>query len=222
MSDWTKIKTICTPEQVEQVSAVMTMLDAHLMIEDNSDIEEYNSMYGELIDDSLKNKTDASVSVFIPKEVNASEAAAFVRQRFKELGLAVTVSLEGLNEEDWADNWKQYYYPVSIGSHIVVVPEWRMSSYERRPDDIIIIMDPGMAFGTGTHETTKLCLLSLRKYITTETTLLDAGCGSGILAICSLLCGAKSAFCLDIDPYAVEATIENAALNNIEETQVKS
>ena len=79
MSDWTKIKTICTPEQVEQVSAVMTMLDAHLMIEDNSDIEEYNSMYGELIDDSLKNKTDASVSVFIPKEVNASEAAAFVR-----------------------------------------------------------------------------------------------------------------------------------------------
>ena len=83
-------------------------------------------------------------------------------------------------------------------------------------------IDPGSAFGTGTHETTKLCLLSLRKYITTETTLLDAGCGSGILAICSLLCGAKSAFCLDIDPYAVEATIENAALNNIEETRIKA
>ena len=87
---------------------------------------------------------------------------------------------------------------------------------------IIMQIDPGSAFGTGTHETTKLCLLSLRKYITTETTLLDAGCGSGILAICSLLCGAKSAFCLDIDPYAVEATIENAALNNIEETRIKA
>ena len=220
MSDWTKIKTICTPEQVEQVSAVMTMLDAHLMIEDNSDIEEYNSMYGELIDDSLKNKTDASVSVFIPKEVNASEAAAFVRQRFKELGLAVTVSLEGLNEEDWADNWKQYYYPVSIGSHIVVVPEWRMSSYERRPDDIIIIMDPGMEFGTGTHETTRLCAALLEKTVKPGDRVVDVGTGSGILAICAAKLGASHVSAYDIDPMSVRVAGENIEKNGVSDVIV--
>ena len=215
MSDWTKIKAICTPEQVEQVSAVMTMLDSHLMIEDNSDIEEYNSMYGELIDDSLKNKTDASVSVFIPKEVNASEAAAFARQRFKDLGMNVSVSLEGLNEEDWADNWKKYYYPVSIGRHITVVPEWRMDSYERGPDDVIIIMDPGMAFGTGTHETTRLCAALLEKIIKLGDRVVDVGTGSGILAICAAKLGASHVSAYDIDPMSVRVANENIQKNGV-------
>ena len=215
MSDWTKIKAICTPEQVEQVSAIMTMLDSHLMIEDNSDIEEYNSMYGELIDDSLKNKTDAAVSVFIPKEVNASEAAAFARQRFKDLGMNVSVSLEGLNEEDWADNWKKYYYPVSIGRHITVVPEWRMDSYERGPDDVIIIMDPGMAFGTGTHETTRLCAALLEKIIKPGDRVVDVGTGSGILAICAAKLGASHVSAYDIDPMSVRVANENIQKNGV-------
>ena len=215
MSDWTKIKAICTPEQVEHVSAIMTMLDSHLMIEDNSDIEEYNSMYGELIDDSLKNKTDAAVSVFIPKEVNASEAAAFAWQRFKDLGMNVSVSLEGLNEEDWADNWKKYYYPVSIGRHITVVPEWRMDSYERGPDDVIIIMDPGMAFGTGTHETTRLCAALLEKIIKPGDRVVDVGTGSGILAICAAKLGASHVSAYDIDPMSVRVANENIQKNGV-------
>ena len=122
----------------------------------------------------------------------------------------------------WKDKWKDNFKAFRVADDIIIKPTWEEVPEDASENDIIMQIDPGSAFGTGTHETTKLCLLSLRKYITTETTLLDAGCGSGILAICSLLCGAKSAFCLDIDPYAVEATIENAALNNIEETRIKA
>lgn len=126
------------------------------------------------------------------------------------------------DDSQWKDKWKDNFKAFRVADDIIIKPTWEETPDDADQNDIIMQIDPGSAFGTGTHETTKLCLLSLRKYITPDTTLLDAGCGSGILAICSLLCGAKSAFCLDIDPYAVEATIENAALNNIEETRIKA
>lgn len=133
MSDWTKIKAICTPEQVEHVSAIMTMLDSHLMIEDNSDIEEYNSMYGELIDDSLKNKTDAAGFGIYTEGGKRSEAAAFARQRFKDLGMNVSVSLEGLNEEDWATTGKNIIirFPSADISQLFRSGVWILMSADR-------------------------------------------------------------------------------------------
>lgn len=127
----------------------------------------------------------------------------------------VSVSLEGLNEEDWADNWKKYYYPVSIGRHITVVPEWRMDSYERGPDDVIIIMDPGMAFGTGTHETTRLCAALLEKIIKPGDRVVDVGTGSGILAICAAKLGASHVSAYDIDPMSVRVANENIQKNGV-------
>lgn len=120
----------------------------------------------------------------------------------------------------WKDKWKENFKAFYVTDNIIVKPSWENPPEDARPDDIIIDIDPGSAFGTGTHETTKLCLLSLRKYITPETTILDAGCGSGILAITALLCGAKSAFCLDIDPAAVKGTMENAARNHIDSRRI--
>ena len=120
----------------------------------------------------------------------------------------------------WKDKWKENFKPFHVADDIIIKPSWEEIPADAKEDDIIIEIDPGSAFGTGTHETTKLCLLTLRKYITPETTILDAGCGSGILAIAALLCGAKSAFCLDIDPAAVEGTIENAAKNQIDENRI--
>lgn len=117
----------------------------------------------------------------------------------------------------WKDKWKENFKPFHVADDIIIKPSWEEIPEDAKETDIIIEIDPGSAFGTGTHETTKLCLLSLRKYINSETTILDAGCGSGILAIAALLCGAKSAFCLDIDPYAVEGTRENAQKNHISE-----
>lgn len=126
------------------------------------------------------------------------------------------------DDSQWKDKWKDNFKAFRVADDIIIKPTWEEIPEDASENDTIMQIDPGSAFGTGTHETTKLCLLSLRKYITPETTLLDAGCGSGILAICSLLCGAKSAFCLDIDPYAVEATIENAKLNSIGENRIKA
>lgn len=120
----------------------------------------------------------------------------------------------------WKDKWKENFKPFYVADDILIKPTWEAIPDTVKPNDIVIEIDPGSAFGTGTHETTKLCLLTLRKYITPDTTILDAGCGSGILAIAALLCGAKSAFCLDIDPSAVEGTLENAAKNQISHDRI--
>ena len=203
MDDWTRVKISCTPEQVEQVSAIAMMVDSHIMVEDNSDIEQYNSMYGELIDESLKSCEDTSVSVFVPKERDLAQAMAFLRERLAASGLDVTVSAEGLHEEDWADNWKQYYHPVRVGEHIVIVPEWEMETFEPREGDVVVMMDPGMAFGTGTHETTRLCAALMEDTVERGSRITDVGTGSGILAIIAAKLGAGHIDAYDIDPMSV-------------------
>lgn len=132
----------------------------------------------------------------------------------------ITYSVE--DDTDWKDKWKENFKPFRIADNIIVKPTWEDVPSDVSKDDIILQIDPGSAFGTGTHETTKLCLLSLRKYITPQSDILDAGCGSGILAISALLCGARSSFCLDIDPAAVSATLENARINNINPGRIKA
>lgn len=126
------------------------------------------------------------------------------------------------DDSQWKDKWKENFKPFRVADDIIIKPTWEDIPDYAGENDIILEIDPGSAFGTGTHETTKLCLQSLRKYIKDTTTILDAGCGSGILAISSLLCGAKSAYCLDIDPCAVEATIENASINHIDSERIKA
>ncbi len=119
------------------------------------------------------------------------------------------------DDSQWKDKWKDNFKAFRVTEDIIVKPIWEEIPDFTTTKDTIIEIEPGSAFGTGTHETTQLCLIPLKKYITNQTRLMDAGCGSGILAICALLSGAKSAFCLDIDPSAVSGTLENAALNNI-------
>lgn len=125
----------------------------------------------------------------------------------------ITYTVE--DDSQWKDKWKENFKPFWVAEDILIKPSWEEIPEECTPEDIIVSIDPGSAFGTGTHETTKLCLLALRKYINGQTRLLDAGCGSGILAIAALLCGAKSAFCLDIDSLAVSGSMENAEINGI-------
>ncbi|MCD7825043.1 MAG: 50S ribosomal protein L11 methyltransferase [Clostridiaceae bacterium] len=130
------------------------------------------------------------------------------------------ITFEIQDDSLWNTKWKENFKPFYVAEDILIKPTWEETPAETKPDDIVIEMDPGSAFGTGTHETTKLCLLTLRKYITPETKILDAGCGSGILAIAALLCGADSALCLDIDPAAVRSTKENMAANHIENNRI--
>lgn len=126
------------------------------------------------------------------------------------------------DDSQWKDSWKASFKAFRIADDMIIKPIWEDIPDFATPTDTIIQIEPGAAFGTGTHETTKLCLLSLRKYLTKDTAILDAGCGSGILAISALLSGAASAFCLDIDENAVKGTLENAALNNLETSRIEA
>lgn len=217
---WTQIKVHCKPADLEDICAAVSMVDAHMMIEDNSDIIECNPVYGELIDESLLAKRDeAAVSIYVSQSASAPEAVAELDGRLRglatlkgrEAGSLYTMETISLDEEDWANNWKQYYKPVKIGKRLVIVPEWE--KYEAGPDEVTVTMDPGMAFGTGTHESTQLCASMLEKYLKAGDSVLDLGTGSGILAICASKLGAASVDAFDIDPMAVKVARENAARN---------
>ena len=124
----------------------------------------------------------------------------------------LALSLQGVKEEDWAENWKQYYKPFRLGEHMVVKPTWE--SWDMQEGDLMIEIDPGMAFGTGTHETTAMCVGLIEKYYQGGA-LLDVGTGSGILAIAAARLGAKGIVAVDIDPDAVRVARENVAHNGL-------
>ncbi len=211
---WTQIKVTSAVEHLDEVTAVMSMVTNSLMIEDYSDAaRELDGVYGDLIDEELlkKDKTRASVSAFIPEDVAAADHVSFIKERLSSLGIPFELELDGVAEEDWADSWKQYYKPIKTGKKLVIVPVWE--KYEPKDGEITVLMDPGMAFGTGTHETTRLCASLLEKYVKSGDRMLDVGCGSGILAICAAKLGAAECFACDIDPVSVRIARENAALN---------
>ncbi len=207
-SEWTQIKVTVPLESLDDTVAVMNMVSNYLQIEDYSDID-LKTCYGDLIDEAILNadKTIASVSVYLPKDGGVADTLSFLRERFNRLSIDARISVSGVNEEDWANSWKAYYKPIKIGERIVIVPAWER--YEAREGELIVRMDPGMAFGTGTHETTRLVIRLLEKYIKSGMRVADVGCGSGILAICASRLGAKECKAYDIDPVAVKVANEN-------------
>lgn len=208
--EWTQIKVTVPLEHLDSLVAIMSMISNQLQIEDYSDID-LKSCYGDLIDESILNadKTIASVSVYIAGDRPCNDELAFLRDRLAVANLTdvATVSLGGVNEKDWANAWKAYYKPLHIGERMVIVPAWER--YEEKPGEIVVRMDPGMAFGTGSHETTRLVIGLLEKYTQPGCRMLDVGCGSGILAICAAKLGAGQCRAYDIDPVAVRVANEN-------------
>ena len=206
--DWSQVKVTVKIEQLDTLVAIMSMLNNNLMIEDFSDID-LKTCYGDLIDESIlsADKTVAAVSVFLPAERPFTDAVAFLRERMAECALDGKIEIIGVSEEDWANSWKAYYKPLHIGKRMVIVPAWER--YEEQPGEIIVRMDPGMAFGTGTHETTRLVIELLEAYTKEGARVLDVGCGSGILAICAKKLGAAECKAYDIDPVAVRVAREN-------------
>ncbi len=206
--NWTKLTVVGKTECLNDIVAVMSMLDNGLMIEDYSDFT-LNGMYGDLVDDAILNadKSTVKVSLFVPEEKNLAEYRSFIEERLTSLGIAHDIECDGMNEEDWAESWKQYYKPIPLGK-VTIVPAWE--DYEPRDGEVIIKMDPGMAFGTGTHETTRLVMRIMQDEIKGGERVLDVGTGSGILSICASKLGAKSCNAYDIDPVAVKVARENA------------
>ena len=206
--NWTKLTVTGKTEELDTITAVMGMLDNGLMIEDFSDFS-FSGMYGELVDEEIlsADKNTVKVSLFVPEEKPLFEFVAFLRERFMTLGLSVPIETEGMCEDDWAESWKQYYKPIPLG-RITIVPAWE--KYEAKDGEILVRMDPGMAFGTGTHETTRLVVQLMQEELRGGERVLDVGTGSGILSICASKLGAKWANAYDIDPVAVKVARDNA------------
>lgn len=218
MAEWTEIKISVNAADIDKASDIANMVVPYgIYIEDYSSLEEQvlEIAHVDLIDEELlkKDKSKAFVHIYLEPEANPAEALAFLSERYSAEGVEYEIDTEATLEEDWRNNWKKFFNPTPIGKKILIRPIWR-DDYDAK-GRVILNIDPGLAFGTGNHETTRLCLEAIEKYMNEGDTVLDVGCGSGILAITSLLLGAEKAVGVDIDKVAVRTAKENAELNGV-------
>ena len=226
---WIEVRVITKSEALEPVSGIFYSLDCKgVAIEDPEDIlgREQGPLTWDFADINVlehKGKV-AVVKAYFAEEDNIEEILGYVNEKLvelKEMGIDLgeaKVEHEKMYEEDWANTWKQYYKPSKVGEKIVVKPIWE--EYEEKEGELVVNLDPGMAFGTGTNETTRMCIQALEKYVKEESTVFDVGCGSGILAIAAAKLGAKLAVGVDLDPVAVESSIENVGYNNLNNIEI--
>ena len=226
---WIEVRVITKSEALEPVSGIFYSLDCKgVAIEDPEDIlgREQGPLTWDFADINVlehKGKV-AVVKAYFAEEDNIEEILGYVNEKLvelKEMGIDLgeaKVEHEKMYEEDWANTWKQYYKPSKVGEKIVVKPIWE--EYEEKEGELVVNLDPGMAFGTGTHETTRMCIQALEKYVKEESTVFDVGCGSGILAIAAAKLGAELAVGVDLDPVAVESSIENVGYNNLNNIEI--
>ena len=202
---------------VDKASAIVSMLDCGgVYIEDYTDLEDDPTVKQVgIVDEELlnKDKSKALLHIYADENTSVEDCVAFVSERFTSENINFETEIKHIDEEDYANSWKQYYKPTKIGRKIVVVPEWE--EYKPADGEVIMKMNPGMAFGTGTHETTSMCIEALQGIVAEGDEILDIGCGSGILSVTALLCGAKHADATDIDLNAVNVAYENAELNGV-------
>lgn len=205
--NWTKLTVTVNSSDTDRAAAIISMLDNGIMIEDYSDFA-LNGMYGELVDESIlnANRDIAKISIFVPEEKNLAEYVEFIDAKLTAERISYERAIEGMEEEDWADSWKKYFKPIPLG-RVTIVPAWE--DYREGEGEVVIRIDPGMAFGTGTHETTRLVIKIMQDEVLGGERVLDVGCGSGILSICASKLGAASCNAYDIDPVAVKVTREN-------------
>lgn len=221
MNEWTEVKIGVKADDVEKAGDIATMVVPYgIYIEDYRDLEEqaWEIAHIDLIDEELlkKDRSRAFVHVYISPEENPLEAVAFLRERLSAEGIENEIETNECRKEEWENNWKQYFHAMPVGKKLLIRPLWEEAEPQGRA---VLSIEPGLAFGSGTHETTRLCLEALENYITEETTVLDVGCGSGILSIASLLLGAKKAVGVDIDALAVKTAKENGEVNGFTEPE---
>ena len=170
--------------------------------------------------EELLAKTEVTIKGYLAKDEFLVGKLEELRQELKEIERRmqlspIVLSLDEVKEEDWANSWKVYFKPDKVGKKTVIKPNWE--AYDAKDGELVIEIDPGMAFGTGNHATTALCINLLEKYVTPGMQVLDVGTGSGILAIQAALLGADRVQAMDFDTVAVKAATENVALNHLED-----
>ncbi|MBQ8741113.1 MAG: 50S ribosomal protein L11 methyltransferase [Clostridia bacterium] len=216
--DWTEITAKVPTDKTDEAAAIANMTVPYgIYIEDYTNLEAdaEEIAHIDLIDDELVNKdrTHSIIHMYIAESDNAVEAVSYLRERFTACGIENEIHCELVDDADWNENWKKYFKAFEIGEKLAVCPSWEQ--YDNRDGRTVISLDPGVAFGTGSHATTSLCLEILEKSVNEDTTVLDIGTGSGILAIAADLLGAKSAIGVDIDAQSVKTAIANAEINGV-------
>ncbi|BCZ48543.1 ribosomal protein L11 methyltransferase [Clostridium gelidum] len=226
---WIEISVITKSEALEPITGIFYGLNCpNIAIEDPDDLllREQGPLTWDFADiNILEHKGNAAViKAYFSQDDKVEEIVEYVKEKLieiKELGFDIgegIVEVKKMHEEDWANNWKQYYKPVKITDKIVIKPIWE--EYEKTAEELIIELDPGMAFGTGTHETTRMCIKALDKYVKPNTTVFDIGCGSGILSIAAAKLGAKHVVGVDLDPVAVDSSNQNISYNDLNNIEV--
>ncbi|HWQ79137.1 MAG TPA: 50S ribosomal protein L11 methyltransferase [Anaerovoracaceae bacterium] len=215
-----EVKIYTAPEEIDPLTCILMDLGiAGFAVEDARDIydlmDKKNTYDWDYIDESLMQPENIkpNVTFYLEATEKGRKTLAGIREELRSDG-RIELVWKTVDDSEWKDNWKEYFKPARITDRIVVKPTWE--EYEPAAGELVIEIDPGMAFGTGAHPTTSLCVKLLEKYITPgEDTVLDVGCGSGILSVASALLGAKEVTAVDIDPVAVEVTNENVELNRL-------
>ncbi|MEE1060401.1 MAG: 50S ribosomal protein L11 methyltransferase [Ruminococcus sp.] len=218
MELWTEIKIAVDAKNIEKASDIANVVVPYgIYIEDYASLEQEvrDIAHIDLIDEDLlaKDRSKAFVHIYLEPDVSPNEAVAFLSERYRAENIEHSIELLDCAEEDWRNNWKKYFNPIEVGQKLLIRPSWR-DDYEAN-GRIVLNIDPGLAFGTGSHETTRLCLEMCEKYMKQGDKVLDVGCGSGVLGIAALLMGAESAVGVDIDELAVKTAVENAEINGV-------
>lgn len=222
---WNEIRITVPAEQADTAAAITNMTVPYgIYIEDYSALEEETMQIAhiDLIDEDLlqKDRTKAVIHVYINPCENPHEAVSFIEARLQAENIPYSVAMATCAQEDWVNNWKQYFHPTPVGRRLLIRPLW-VDDYDAQGRKVLSI-EPGLAFGTGSHPTTRLCLETMENYVTGGEDVLDIGCGSGILSVAALLFGARSAFGVDIDPLAVKTAVQNAAENGFTAPQFQA
>ena len=221
---YTEVKIFVPTSDTERASGIAMMTVPYgIYIEDYSELEKeaWEIAHIDLIDEGLlqKNRDESVIHIYLEEGMNPAEAVSFISERLSAENITYKIETEGCSEEDWADKWKAYFKPTPIGERLFIRPTW-IDDYDSG-NRAVLNIEPGAAFGTGTHDTTRLCLEVLDEIVTENDTVLDIGCGSGILAIASMLLGAKEGFGVDIDEIAVKTAKENGKMNGLTEPELQ-
>ena len=222
---WNKFRLKTTTESEDLVSSMLMDLGIQgIEIEDKIPLTQTDKeqMFVDILPEIAEDDGVAYISFYLEEEEDKDSILANVRQELEEMRTYANVGECTIEESqtedvDWVNNWKQYFHQFYVDD-VLIIPSWE----EVKPEDadkMIIHIDPGTAFGTGMHETTQLCIRQIRKFVTEDTTILDVGCGSGILGMLALKFGAKYSVGTDLDPCAIDATYENMEVNGITRDQ---